>query len=915
MNLAVRLSAILSIVAAGADTVLAQSSTLTISPSTVIFCGKPGQAIAPVPVSISTSTGSVMFIASSVTSDANWLTADPTFATATTFPYPQLVLGINSAFIPFATGNYSGQVVLGTFDGAKLGTIPVLLQVSAAGCSSTIKTGSLFADSGPFTIQLPPGAAASNLINIYNTFPTNVTIIPNATTTTGQNWISLIHSNLTVVTGLLYPAPLNIDISAENLGAGTYTGNIEIDSSNDTSLNVPLTLIVNPLAGNARFVATPSPLSLAIPAGTVSTSAEIKLTNLTSSVVSIGTSVASDRPWLVVSPSSAVIQPKSTVSLTATIIGASLVAGPNKGAINVQVTSGSGSLAIPVTASYGIGGELSAPNPLNITTPPGTTNAVTQVFTVSTNAGLISFSTSAFSSVYQPWLSVTPFNPIVSPGKPASLTVSVQPALLPSGPAIGVITLKPVDGSAPLVIPVNVNAGKDTSLSVVPTQLSFSYQAGGALPPVQSLSLTTTAPTNYTLQATTSTGESWLTVSPPSAMTSGRNAPATLTAQVNPSGLAPNVYKGEIAITNASSGAQQTVPVTLTIGQPLSLSANPAALTFNYQAGAPPMPQAQSVQLASTGGSATFVATASGLNGAPNFLTLNTSSSSTPATLTVGLNASILATLPAGQYSAAVTVSSPGLPAGNQMVSVKLVVSPIAPQPQSVVSSASLRPGPVSPGELVTIYGMNLGPPEGVLSSLTGQGSVPTQVGGATLTFDGFPSPLLYVGAGQINAIVPYEISGRTQTNMIVARNGVASIALPLQVAETNPAIFSGTQNGSGQGAILNADSSYNGPVNPAAKGSVIQIFATGEGAYPGAATGSVTPTTAPFALFPAPVSVTIGGQPAQIQFAGEAPGLIAGILQVNAVVPINTDSGPQQIVLSVGDNRNSPQVITVMIQ
>jgi uncharacterized protein (TIGR03437 family) len=135
-------------------------------------------------------------------------------------------------------------------------------------------------------------------------------------------------------------------------------------------------------------------------------------------------------------------------------------------------------------------------------------------------------------------------------------------------------------------------------------------------------------------------------------------------------------------------------------------------------------------------------------------------------------------------------------------------------------------------------------------------------------------------------------------------------------VAGTAPAIFSLSQGGAGQGAILNQDATVNGTARAAAKGSVVSIFATGEGAItPGGVTGTVTSTTGP--NFPKPVanvSLTIGGAPATIQYAGEAPGLVSGVLQVNAVIPQDAASGNQQIVLTIGNN-SSLANITVAVQ
>jgi uncharacterized protein (TIGR03437 family) len=96
---------------------------------------------------------------------------------------------------------------------------------------------------------------------------------------------------------------------------------------------------------------------------------------------------------------------------------------------------------------------------------------------------------------------------------------------------------------------------------------------------------------------------------------------------------------------------------------------------------------------------------------------------------------------------------------------------------------------------------------------------------------------------------------------------------LAMRVTGTVPGIFSASQSGSGPGAILNSDNRSNGPGNPAAKGSVVQIFATGEGLSQDAVDGALTPTEPPFRMPLAPVSITIGGLPAQISLQAKRPG------------------------------------------
>jgi uncharacterized protein (TIGR03437 family) len=131
----------------------------------------------------------------------------------------------------------------------------------------------------------------------------------------------------------------------------------------------------------------------------------------------------------------------------------------------------------------------------------------------------------------------------------------------------------------------------------------------------------------------------------------------------------------------------------------------------------------------------------------------------------------------------------------------------------------------------------------------------------------------------------------------------------------TSPGIFSANGSGTGGGAVLNQNSVLNTSANPAPKGSVIQVYLTGEGVTsPPQADGALTPyppATAPVAK---PITVTIGGQPATYTFAGEAPGLIAGIMQINVMVPPGASSGANPLVVTIGA-ASSQQNLTVYVQ
>jgi len=130
-----------------------------------------------------------------------------------------------------------------------------------------------------------------------------------------------------------------------------------------------------------------------------------------------------------------------------------------------------------------------------------------------------------------------------------------------------------------------------------------------------------------------------------------------------------------------------------------------------------------------------------------------------------------------------------------------------------------------------------------------------------------------------------------------------------LQIDANQPGIF---VTAGSQGAVLNQNLSSNSSVRPAARGSVIQIFATGLGpTTPAVASGAAAPSS-PTASLVTPVTVTIGGINAPVQFQALAPGFV-GIYQINAQVPANVPTGPA-INLKITQNGVDSNEVTVAI-
>jgi uncharacterized protein (TIGR03437 family) len=235
------------------------------------------------------------------------------------------------------------------------------------------------------------------------------------------------------------------------------------------------------------------------------------------------------------------------------------------------------------------------------------------------------------------------------------------------------------------------------------------------------------------------------------------------------------------------------------------------------------------------------------------------------------------------------------------------------PQISSIVNGASLTNTGLSPGLIFTIFGSGLGLKNGLGLQLDQSGNVSSNLAGVSVLVNGTAAPLLYMGANQINAVAPYEIADNVGQNVVVQvnDNGTFSNQVSVGVVETAPAIFS---LGNGQGAILNQDGSVNGAGNPAARGSYIQIYGTGEGqTNPGGVDGQIAyQSLADLPRPVAPFSLTIGGVSATYSYAGTAPQSFDGFFQVNALVPAKLSPGNQPVILKVGGASSAPLNVAV---
>ncbi|HVX65233.1 MAG TPA: carboxypeptidase regulatory-like domain-containing protein [Bryobacteraceae bacterium] len=236
-------------------------------------------------------------------------------------------------------------------------------------------------------------------------------------------------------------------------------------------------------------------------------------------------------------------------------------------------------------------------------------------------------------------------------------------------------------------------------------------------------------------------------------------------------------------------------------------------------------------------------------------------------------------------------------------------VQPSGPQftPRGVVSGASFFEGALAPGEIVSLFGTGIGPVEPAQGTFDTAGKLATAAGGVTVEFDGRPAPLFYADSAQINAQVPFEVSGRAST-VVRVRYGDTAAEAVLPVAAARPEIF-GTRD---QVCVYDEHGIANDPDHPARRGSVIVAYGTGQGlVQPALATGAPGGSDP---LNRARITATLGGVAAPVEFAGMAPGYV-GLLQLNIKVPDNVPAGDSMELRLTSDGISNEMPVYIAVR
>ena len=503
--------------------------------------------------------------------------------------------------------------------------------------------------------------------------------------------------------------------------------------------------------------------------------------------------------WLFVAPQSGTTAANSLLSVN--VIPTGLTAGQYTGSITITATGPGGAVVadspvtIPVTLNVTSVSLTLSSTDLTFQQVLGGPAPASQTVNIgSSGQTLLAYSAVANSNNAVNWLAVSPASGNTSAN--GTLTVSVDGSKLTPGTTYNgtIVITSPGAGNSPATINVHLKVDPG-SLSAPTTTLTFTQLAGGTAPAAQTIAVTgSPAALNFTVTSSTQNGVNWLGASPASGAT-----PSNVQVTVNGGSLAVGQYTGTVTIASAgAAGSPIAVPVVLNVVAPGTLTATPTTLAFTYTIGQT-APVAQNLALSST--AAASFTTQVQVDGAGTWLTVTPASGNSPATLVVSVAPTTLA---AGNYTGRIVITSPNV-LTPVTVPVTLAVTSI-PKPVVVAikNAANYFSGNVSPGENIVIGGTGIGPAT-LASGVVANNAFTTTVGSTRVLFDGVAAPIIYASDTQTSVMVPYGVTGRTSTSVVVEFSGVQSTPVTYNIAAAVPGIY--TQNAQGTGPGVDPES------------------------------------------------------------------------------------------------------------
>ena len=799
--------------------------TLTATPSQLNFAYQLGASSQPAAQSISVGDPSnISFTATAA--GGSWLSVSPGSGSAS----GTLSVAVNTAGL--AANTYTGTITV-----SATGATPQVVNVSfvVTQPNLTISTNSL-----NYAFQIGGTTPPGQQVNIGGTSGLAFTA-----TAAGGAWLSVSPG------GGNTPGTVTVSVDPSVLTANTYNGTITIAAPGATSQVVNVTLVVS---SSPTISASPSTLDFTYQIGGTTPQGQLVTIGGTSGLAF--TATAAGGSWLSASPGSGTTPGSTTVSVNTTGLTANTyngtitisATGANPQVVNVTLVVSSAPAITPTPSSlsftFAIGGSVPAAQSISLGGGTGL------AFTAATGAS---------------WLSVTP----TSGTTPRNISVSLNSAGLTNLTAAtyhSSITITSSGASnSPVTVPVALTVtGTAPTLTLSSPALNFNAITKATPPPPQTVDVTSTAQTPVSVAID---GGSWL-----SATISAATSPATITVSANQGSLTPGNYQGAVVVSSTSaSNSPQYIAVHLTVAAPTTITATPGSLSFAYVlGGTAPVPQ--SVAVASN---VPVTITTSVANGA--WLTVTSSTGTTPSTLTAAVNA---ATLAAGTYQATISVTSAGASNSPLTIPVTLVVSnkpTLAPSPSSLTFTAASG-GPNPANQTINLAG-----------SAPLAFTVATSPSWLSVSAGASTTPATLVASVNTSGMNEGTFQGAITITSAAAGNSPVSI--PVTLAISAPQVSAGPSI-----AAIVSGASYDS--TGFAGGTIATIFGDLLGPKIGStfslnSKGGVDSTLAG-------VTVTVGGVPAIPLFVQNG--------QVNIILPFNLGTSGQAKVEVQYNNLTSPE-------
>jgi uncharacterized protein (TIGR03437 family) len=207
----------------------------------------------------------------------------------------------------------------------------------------------------------------------------------------------------------------------------------------------------------------------------------------------------------------------------------------------------------------------------------------------------------------------------------------------------------------------------------------------------------------------------------------------------------------------------------------------------------------------------------------------------------------------------------------------------------ALLNAASFAPALAAPNTITTLFG-------------------PIACAAPQIVVGGASASVLFSSATQVNFVVPGSQLPGGNTVVKAICSGALVDTATLAVASVDPAIFTQTGSGAGQGSILNQDESVNSAANPALRGGYAAVYVTGFGSFN-------SPSPDGLSRLSNTVTAAVGGVNAPVVYAGDAPGETAGLQQINIQIPANAPAGAGVPIVLTVDGVNTQPGITIALQ